>query len=58
MSKTGFASYADKNTPYASGDSIDNVLKSHEDDYMNLSKQDCINCAPDADLTRLDTQNF
>lgn len=37
MNKTGFASYADKNTLYVLGDIIDNVIKSHKDDYINLS---------------------
>ena len=31
-----FASYADDNTPYALGDSIDDVIKSLEDDSINL----------------------
>ena len=31
-----FASYADDNTPYALGDSIDDVIKSREDDSINL----------------------
>ena len=31
-----FARYADDNTPYALGDSIDEVIKSLEDDSINL----------------------
>ena len=38
MCETGFAIYADDNTPYLSGDSIDDVIKSLEDDSINLFK--------------------
>ena len=38
MCKTDFASYADDNTPYALGDSIDHIIKSLEDDSINLFK--------------------
>ena len=38
MCETDFASYADDNTPYVSGDSIDDVIKSLEDDSINLFK--------------------
>ena len=38
MCETGFASYADDNTPYPLGDSIDDVIKSLEDDSVNLFK--------------------
>ena len=38
MCETDFASYADDNTPYASGDSTDKVIKSIEDDSINLFK--------------------
>ena len=36
--RTDFESYADDNTPYVSGDSIDNVIKSLEVDSINLFK--------------------
>ena len=36
MCETGCASYVDKNTPYVSRDSIYDVIKSLEDDYINL----------------------
>ena len=35
MFETDFASYADDNTPYAFGDSTDNVIKSFEDDSIS-----------------------
>ena len=38
MCETDFASYADDNTPYVLGDSIDHVIKSLEDDSINLFK--------------------
>ena len=38
MCETDFASYADNNTPYALGDSTDDVIKSPEDDSINLFK--------------------
>ena len=38
MGETDFASYADDNTPYVLGDSIDDVIKSLEDDSINLFK--------------------
>ena len=38
MCETDFASYADDNTPYALGDSIDDIIKSLEDDSINLFK--------------------
>ena len=38
MRETDFASYADDNTPYVSGDSIDYVIKSSEGDSINLFK--------------------
>ena len=38
MHETDSASYADDNTPYALGDSIDDVIKSLEDDCINLFK--------------------
>ena len=38
MCETDFESYADDNTPYVLGDSIDNVIKSLEDDSINLFK--------------------
>ena len=38
MRETDSASYADYNTPYALGDSIDDVIKSLEDDCINLFK--------------------
>ena len=38
MSKTDFASYAGDNTPYVSGDNIDDVIKSLNDDSINLFK--------------------
>ena len=33
---TDFACYADDNTPYVFGDSMDDVIKSLEDDFINL----------------------
>ena len=36
--ETDFAGYADDNKPYVSGDSIDDVIKSLEDDSINLFK--------------------
>ena len=38
MRETNFASYADDNTLYVLGDSIDDVIKSLEDDSINLFK--------------------
>ena len=38
MCETDFASFADDNTPYALGDGIDDVIKSLEDDSINLFK--------------------
>ena len=38
MCKTDFASYEDDNTPYVSGQSIDNAIKSLEGDFINLLK--------------------
>ena len=38
MCKADFASYGDDNTPYVSGESIDGVIKSLEDDSINLFK--------------------
>ena len=38
MCETDFASYADNNTPYVSGDSADDIIKSLEDDYINFFK--------------------
>ena len=38
MCETDFASYADDNTPYALEDSINDVIKSLEDDSVNLFK--------------------
>ena len=38
MCETEFASYADDNTTYILGDSIDDVFKSLEDDSLNLLK--------------------
>ena len=38
MCKTDFASYADDYTPYVLEDSIDYVIKSLEDDSINLFK--------------------
>ena len=38
MCETDFASYADDNTPYASRDHTDKVIKSIEDDSINLFK--------------------
>ena len=36
MCETDFASYADDNTFYVLGDSIDDVIESLEDDSINL----------------------
>ena len=36
--ETDFASYADDNTPYVLVDNIDDVIKSFEDDFINLFK--------------------
>ena len=36
MCETDFASYADDNTLYVLGDSIDDVIESLEDDSINL----------------------
>ena len=38
MCKIDFASYADDNKPYVSGDNIDDVIKSLEYDSINLFK--------------------
>ena len=38
MCKTDFASYEDDNTPYVSGDGIDDSIKSLEGDFRNLLK--------------------
>ena len=38
MCETDFASYADDDTPYVLGDSRDDVIKSVEDDSINLFK--------------------
>ena len=38
MCETDFASYADDITPYVLGDGIDDVIKSLEDDSINLFK--------------------
>ena len=38
MCETGFASYADDNTPYDLGDNTDDVIKLLEDDCLNLFK--------------------
>ena len=38
MCETDFASQADDNTPYALGDSTDDIIKSLEDDSINLFK--------------------
>ena len=38
MSETDFAYYADDNTPYVLGESIDDAIKSLEDDSINLFK--------------------
>ena len=38
MCETDFASYADNDTPYVLGDSRDDVIKSVEDDSINLFK--------------------
>ena len=38
MNKTEFASYADDNTPYTSGQNIDNVIRSLENDSVRLFK--------------------
>ena len=38
MCETDFASYADDNAAYVSGESIDDVIKSLEDDSINLFK--------------------
>ena len=36
MCETDFASYADDNTPFVLWDSIDGVIKSLEDDSINM----------------------
>ena len=36
MNETEFASYADDNTPYTSGQNIDNVIRSLENDSVRL----------------------
>ena len=38
MSETEFASYADNNTPYTSGQNIDNVIRTLENDSVRLFK--------------------
>ena len=38
MCESDFSSYADDNTPYTLGDSTDDVIKSPEDDSINLFK--------------------
>ena len=38
MCETNFASYANDNTSYVLGDSIDDAIKSLEDDSINLFK--------------------
>ena len=38
MNETEFASYADDNTPYTSGQNIDNVIRSLENDSVRLFK--------------------
>ena len=38
MCETGFASYADDNTPYDLGDNTGDVIKLLEDDCLNLFK--------------------
>ena len=38
MYETDFATYADDNTPYISGNSRDDIIKSLEDDSINLFK--------------------
>ena len=38
MCETDFVSYADDNTPYVSGESIDDVIKSLEDEPLNSFK--------------------
>ena len=38
MNETEFASYADDNTPYTSGQNIDNVIRSLENDFVRLFK--------------------
>ena len=38
VNETDFANYADDDTPYASADTIDDVIKSLEYDYMNFLK--------------------
>ena len=38
MNKTEFASYADDNTPYTSGQNIDNVIRTLENDSVRLFK--------------------
>ena len=38
MCETDFASHADDDTPYVLGDSRDDVIKSVEDDSINLFK--------------------
>ena len=38
MCETDFVSYADDNTPYVSGESIDDVIKSFEDEPLYLFK--------------------
>ena len=39
MNETEFASYADDNTPYTSGQKIDNVIRTLENDSVRLFKQ-------------------
>ena len=38
MRETGFSSYADDNTPYATADTIDKIIKLIERDSMMLFK--------------------
>ena len=38
MNETEFASYADNNTPYTSGQNIDNVIRTLENDSVRLFK--------------------
>ena len=50
MCEIDFASYADDNTPYVSGDSIDDVIKSLEDDSVNSFKWFLDNCVTKCQL--------
>ena len=50
MCEIDFASYADDNTPYVSGDSINDVIKSLEDDSVNSFKWFLDNCVTKCQL--------